>query len=64
MHKVAKVYVPELIFGHLRTGSNYRDDEKRVWSVCLNCVCTEVMDAMWPVNGSGWCEGCVSGSRL
>lgn len=30
MHKEYKMYVPELIFGHLLTGSNYDDDEKKV----------------------------------
>ncbi|KAI8354095.1 DNA topoisomerase [Choanephora cucurbitarum] len=29
-HKEEKVYVPELIFGHLLTSSNYNDDEKKV----------------------------------
>ncbi|PHZ15501.1 DNA topoisomerase II [Rhizopus microsporus ATCC 52813] len=29
-HKKEKVYVPELIFGHLLTSSNYDDEEKRV----------------------------------
>jgi DNA topoisomerase-2 len=26
IHKEHKIYVPELIFGHLLTGSNYNDD--------------------------------------
>ena len=30
IHKEHKVYVPELIFGHLLTSSNYNDDEKRI----------------------------------
>ena len=29
-HKVEKVYVPTLIFGHLLTSSNYNDDEQKV----------------------------------
>lgn len=29
-HKVEKVFVPTLIFGHLLTSSNYNDDEKKV----------------------------------
>ena len=30
IHKDEKVYVPELIFGHLLTSSNYNDSEKKV----------------------------------
>ncbi|KAI8973430.1 DNA topoisomerase [Mycotypha africana] len=30
MHKEEQVYVPELIFGHLLTSSNYDDNEKKV----------------------------------
>jgi DNA topoisomerase II len=30
IHKEHKIYVPELIFGHLLTSSNYNDDEKKV----------------------------------
>jgi len=29
-HKVEKMYVPEMIFGHLLTSSNYSDEEKKV----------------------------------
>lgn len=30
IHKKEHVYVPELIFGHLLTSSNYDDDERKV----------------------------------
>jgi DNA topoisomerase-2 len=30
LHQKEKVYVPELIFGHLLTSSNYNDDDKKV----------------------------------
>ncbi|RMZ90974.1 hypothetical protein DV736_g1814, partial [Chaetothyriales sp. CBS 134916] len=30
MHSKEKMYIPEMIFGHLLTGSNYNDDEKKV----------------------------------
>ena len=29
-HKVEKMFVPSLIFGHLLTSSNYNDEEKKV----------------------------------
>ncbi|KHJ30388.1 putative dna topoisomerase 2 [Erysiphe necator] len=29
IHKKEKVYIPEMIFGHLLTGSNYDDDEEK-----------------------------------
>ena len=29
LHKIEKCYVPELIFGHFRTGSNFDDDVRR-----------------------------------
>ena len=31
MHKESKMYVPEMIFSKLRTGSNFDDDEQRDW---------------------------------
>src|SRR5690349_2033576 len=30
IHEKEKIYIPELIFGHLLTSSNYNDDEKKV----------------------------------
>ena len=30
IHKKEKIYIPELLFGHLLTGSNFDDDEKRL----------------------------------
>lgn len=31
MHKETKMYVPQMIFGNLRSSSNYNDDEDRSW---------------------------------
>ena len=31
IHKKEKCYIPELIFGHLLTGSNFSNDEDRTW---------------------------------
>ena len=30
MHKIEKLYVPSMIFGHLLTSSNYDDSQKKV----------------------------------
>ena len=39
VHKEEGVYVPELIFGHLLTSSNYNDDEKKVRIVlAISCA--------------------------
>ncbi len=41
IHKDEGVYVPELIFGHLLTSSNYNDLEKKVrgsWLICINAL--------------------------
>jgi DNA gyrase/topoisomerase IV subunit B len=42
MHAKEKIYVPELIFGHLLTSSNYNDKEKKVRAVvpCGHSVCS------------------------
>lgn len=38
IHKKEGVWIPELIFGHLLTSSNYDDDEKKVRSyLCPLC---------------------------
>lgn len=35
VHKEEGVYVPELIFGHLLTSSNYNDDERKARTLVL-----------------------------
>jgi DNA topoisomerase II len=30
IHNTEKIYIPELVFGHLLSGSNYDDDEKKL----------------------------------
>ncbi len=30
IHEKEKIYIPELIFGHLLTSSNYDDDQRKV----------------------------------
>lgn len=30
IHDEHKIYIPEMIFGHLLTGSNFDDDEKKI----------------------------------
>ncbi len=43
MHAKEQVYVPELIFGHLLTSSNYDDDEKKVFSQHISCSHNNVL---------------------
>jgi DNA gyrase/topoisomerase IV subunit B len=41
VHKEENVYVPELIFGHLLTSSNYNDTEKKVRKLaCSSNICS------------------------
>ena len=48
MHKEENVYVPELIFGHLLTSSNYDDDEKKVSHRCAACILLSCYGATCP----------------
>lgn len=42
IHKEAGIYVPEFIFGHLRTSSNYNDDESRSDVIGLNGIGSKI----------------------
>ena len=46
VHKEEGVYVPELIFGHLLTSSNYNDEEKKV---CAGCRASDsqILQLFW-----------------
>lgn len=41
IHKEERLYVPEMLFGHLLTGSNFDDNDKRItgelslWSISV-----------------------------
>ena len=48
MHKEENVYVPELIFGHLLTSSNYDDDEKKVSHSCTAIILPSCYSAICP----------------
>lgn len=56
VHKVEKIYVPELIFGNLLTSSNYNDKEKKVRR--------SGMGGRWIGLGLGWAAGLLGLGRL
>ena len=61
IHKEEKVYVPELIFGHLLTSSNYNDEEQKVqhWSLAdmgLLCGIHSLYAASFCCVGDWWQE--------
>ena len=64
VHKEEKVYVPELIFGHLLTSSNYDDNEQKVavqqtgWFAVLGLNCCSSTASM---SISSCCE-CLCGT--
>ena len=41
-HKVEKLFVPEMIFGHLLTSSNFSDEDKKVTGTALILLVTDV----------------------
>jgi DNA topoisomerase-2 len=51
MHPIEKIYVPELIFGKLMSGSNFNDDEDRVTGGCfgLGSKLTNVFSSQFKV---------------
>lgn len=40
MHKKEKIYIPEMVFGHLMAGSNFNEDENRTWGGQNGMGCT------------------------
>ena len=58
-HKTEKVWLPEMIFGQLLTGSNYDDDEKKVGSSSspqqIRIEATVNGQRAWPSSG-GWAQ--------
>ncbi len=56
MHKTEKMYVPEMIFSKLRTGSNFNDDEQRDWvgTNGLGSTLTNIFSTKFVVNT---CDG-------
>lgn len=51
IHKETKMYVPQMIFGSLRSSSNYNDDEDRSWVGVngLGSKCTNIFSTLFEV---------------
>ena len=46
MHSIEKVYLPELVFGHLLTGSNFDDSSKLVIFIVINILYSGFPDSL------------------
>jgi len=48
-HKVEKLYVPEMIFGHLLTSSNFSDEDKKVTGKInfISCFIHKKKNKVW-----------------